>query len=151
MREERSAGAVVARLTPDPVYLLLKYRGGHWGHVKGHVEEGESLRETVLRELEEETGVSEAGFVEGFQEGISYTFRRGGDVVDKRVDFFLALTPERDVRVGAPEEHTEVGWFGLEEALDRVTFEDSRDVLVAAHERLEEEGQARLDRFEDQG
>ena len=45
-----------------PLYLLLKrqpHRGGFWQPVTGGVEEGEDLKETALRELNEETGITE--------------------------------------------------------------------------------------------
>ena len=37
--------------------LLLMYRRGKWDLPKGHAEDGESIEETALREVEEETGV----------------------------------------------------------------------------------------------
>ena len=41
----RSAGMVLYRKSSDdekPIFLLLNYDEGHWGFVKGHVEDGES-------------------------------------------------------------------------------------------------------------
>lgn len=148
MADEHSAGAIVARLSPERRYLLLRYRGGHWGHVKGHVEAGEELEETVRREAQEETGLTELTFVDGFREAMTYTFQRGGDPVHKRVDMFLAVTDEEEIEVGAPDEHTDIGWFSYDIALDQVTFDEARDVLEAAHEHLDEAGQASLERFE---
>jgi 8-oxo-dGTP pyrophosphatase MutT (NUDIX family) len=145
--DEHSAGAVVARLDPRR-YLLLQYRGGHWGHVKGHVEEAESLRETVVREAEEETGLDDLSFIDGFREAMTYTFHRGDEPVEKRVDVFLTVTEESDVEVLAPQEHTDIGWFSYEEALEQVTFDEAREVLEAAHEHLDEVQQASLERFE---
>lgn len=147
MRTEHSAGAVIARLEPERCYLLLKYKGGYWGHVKGHIEEGERLEETIRREAEEETGLTDLRFVDGFEEEIRYVFRRGADTVKKRVDFRLALTDEADVEVAAPEEHTDIGWFSYEEARERITFDDARRVLDAAKARLDERRQASLDGF----
>lgn len=148
MADEHSAGAVVVRTSPKRRYLLLKYRGGHWGHVKGHVEEGEDLRETVRREAEEETGIEDLRFVDGFREAMTYTFQRGDTPVNKRVDMFLAVTDTEDVAVHAPQEHTDIGWFEYEEALETVTFGEAREVLEAAHAHLDEAEQASLDRFE---
>ena len=40
-------------------YLLVKGRkSGKWGFPKGHMELGETERETAIRELKEETGIS---------------------------------------------------------------------------------------------
>lgn len=147
MREEHSAGAVVATSGTDRRYLLLEYKGGHWGHVKGHVEEGESLEETIRREAEEETGLTELCFVDGFEETVRYTFHRGSGRVRKRVDFRLATTEQTDVEVAEPEEHTDVGWFAYEAAREKSTYEEARSVLEAAQQHLEERKQASLDRF----
>ena len=45
---------------------------GHWGFVKGHVEDNETEKETALRELKEETGLSKVEFIEGFKEKTHY-------------------------------------------------------------------------------
>lgn len=55
-REVCAAGGLVSNLRGD--YLLIK-RGGLWDLPKGHQEEGEAIEETALREVGEETGVSE--------------------------------------------------------------------------------------------
>ena len=87
MSSEKSCGAVVFRQNQDRKYLLLHYEGGHWDFVKGHVERGETEKETVLRETEEEAGITDAKFVEGFRHRISYYYRRAGRTVYKEVVF----------------------------------------------------------------
>ena len=58
--EQTSAGAVIYRdLLDGREYLLLQYLGGHWDFVKGKTEAGESLKDTVIRETQEETGISD--------------------------------------------------------------------------------------------
>ncbi len=38
--------------------LLMIFREGHWDLPKGHLDEGETIEECAMREVEEETGVS---------------------------------------------------------------------------------------------
>lgn len=65
--DEHSCGIVVFRNENGiRCYLLLHYPSGHWDFPKGHVEEREKRHETALRELEEETGISNLQFVENF-------------------------------------------------------------------------------------
>ena len=60
MKREKSCGVLVLRQQEDELYVvLLRHRfGGHWSFPKGHVEAGESERQTALREVREETGLT---------------------------------------------------------------------------------------------
>lgn len=75
---EKSCGAVVFARTPDIKFLLLQYGAGHWDFVKGNVELNETEMDTAMRELREETGISDAKFIEGFRERIDYFYKRQG-------------------------------------------------------------------------
>ena len=56
MERERSAGAIIFREEKRKIYyLLLHYESGHWDFPKGHVEKEEKEKETVKREIREET------------------------------------------------------------------------------------------------
>jgi 8-oxo-dGTP pyrophosphatase MutT (NUDIX family) len=74
-------------------------QGGHWDFVKGHVEKNESERETVLRETEEEVGIADPKFVEGFRQPISYYYTRGGKTIYKKVIFYLIESQTDAVRL----------------------------------------------------
>ena len=66
--------------------VLLRHRfGGHWSFPKGHVEAGETERQTALREVKEETGLS-IRLYDGFRESVEY-FPQAG--VKKQVVYFL--------------------------------------------------------------
>ena len=68
MIREKSCGAVVFIKKEDQTkYLLLNYAAGHWDFVKGNVEPNETEKETVLRELKEETAITDAHIHRGFQ------------------------------------------------------------------------------------
>ena len=60
MKREKSCGVLVLRRQEEELYVvLLRHRfGGHWSFPKGHVEAGESERQTALREVREETGLT---------------------------------------------------------------------------------------------
>ena len=90
MLREKSCGAVVFIRKDDAAkYLLLNYAAGHWDFVKGNVEANESEKQTVVRELQEETSITGAQFIDGFREAIAYFYRRQGLTVHKEVIFFL--------------------------------------------------------------
>lgn len=134
MAKERSYGAVVVRQDTDRQYLILQYGAGHWDLVKGHGIRGETEEETVLRELEEETGITRTAFIPGFREEIHYFFQRRGRTVYKEVVYYLIETPEEAVALS--DEHIAYQWLPYGEALRAITFENSRRVVAGAHEHL---------------
>ena len=134
--DEKSCGIVVFR-EEDGVrkFLLLHYPNGHWDLAKGHVEEGESEMETARRELEEETGISNVNFLDGYREQISYEYYRpGGKLSNKEVIFFLAKT--RDENIELSHEHQNSVWLEYKAALDRLTFDNAKQLLEKAEKFL---------------
>ena len=80
---ETSCGVVLVNFGS---ILLLQYPQGHWDFPKGHVEEGDvDRRATAARELQEETGISDAAFIEEFEYKTAYNFRHKGKRIDKQV------------------------------------------------------------------
>src|SRR5271157_749655 len=135
---EKSCGAVVFKKNGEVKYLLLHYEAGHWDYVKGQVEPHESERETVLRELQEETGITEASFIEGFREVISYFYRREGKTVNKEVIFYLIESQESEVRLSY--EHIGFEWLNYDKAMARLTFSNAKKVLEKANDFLKRLG-----------
>jgi bis(5'-nucleosidyl)-tetraphosphatase len=135
MPSEKSCGAVILRRNGVNKYLLLHYEGGHWDFVKGHVEKNESEKQTALRETEEEAGITDLTFVEGFRETISYFYRRAGRTVRKDVVFYLLETKTEAVRLS--REHVGFEWLAYDRAMERLTYKNAKDTLQKAQEFLE--------------
>ncbi len=139
-----SAGGVVVQERDGLLQVVLC---GHaaikqWRLPKGTPDPGETLEQTALREVREETGL-EVKLLAPVNH-ISYWFVRPGDGVrcHKTVHFFL-MEPIG----GSPESHDaefdEVRWFPIEEAVSRLAFEGEarmvheamKQVAGAAHEQ----------------
>ena len=112
-------------------YLLLHYEAGHWDFVKGNVEPKESEKDTVTRELQEETGIADAQFIESFKEKIEYFYRRQGATIHKEVIFFLIETHTKKVKLSY--EHVGYTWLEYQNTMKRLTFKNAKDVLQKAH------------------
>lgn len=142
MLHEKSCGAVVyVKNQANTRYLLLQYAAGHWDFVKGNVEPNETERQTVTRELQEETTITEARFIDGFRESINYFYRRQGLTINKEVVFFIIESQTDKVEVSF--EHTGFVWLDYQHAMERLTFNSSRDVLQKAHDYLLKKGLVR--------
>ncbi len=110
-RNERSAGVVVFYDDPGGrLFLLLDY-GRHWDFPKGHVEKDEDDRTTALRELEEETGLTDVSLNDTFAHEITYYFRdrRTKVLIRKTVVFFLVRDEIEKVTLS----HEHVGYIYL--------------------------------------
>ena len=112
-------------------FLLLNYPTGHWDFVKGKIEQGETLHQTAVRETKEETGISDLEFVEGFEEKINYNFQFEGELIQKEVIFFLAKTKTDTVNVS--HEHLDYTWLDYENALEKVTYQNAKNILSKAN------------------
>lgn len=95
MRKEVSSGGVVVFRN---TVLLLKKFNGDWVLPKGRVEEGESLLETALREVKEETDVD--GRIIYYIDKINYRYRniRDGAIVSKSVHWYYMKTSSMKCR-----------------------------------------------------
>ena len=125
---ERSCGIV---LFHENKVLLLKYKGGgHWDFPKGHIENNESETETALRELKEETGISEVTLFSDFREIIEYSFRKGRSTIKKQVIYFLGETEETNITLS--HEHTNFLWVNSDNALHTITYQTSKSILNTA-------------------
>jgi len=133
---EKSAGAVIVRKKGGTVqYLLLHYESGHWDFPKGHIEKGEKELETVKREIEEETGLRDLEFIEGFKEWIKYFFKHEGKTIFKIVTFYLVETKSEKVKLSF--EHIDYQWLPFKKALKQLTFKNAKKILKEANDFLQ--------------
>ena len=112
----------------------MHYELGHWGFPKGHIEKGETIEDTARREIEEETGISDIDFIEGFKEWIKYFFKLKGKNIFKIVTYLLAETKQKEVKISW--EHTGYKWLPYKEAIKQLTFENTKGILRKANEFL---------------
>ena len=129
-----SAGGVVVRLAEHEPEIVIGSRmrareGVSWVLPKGTPIPGESLEETALREVEEETGLR-VRIVRPVGE-IHYVFTRDGTRVNKTVHHFLML-PVAGTFEGRDREFEEVRWVPLGEALRLLTFPTERSIVEQA-------------------
>jgi 8-oxo-dGTP pyrophosphatase MutT (NUDIX family) len=138
-RQERSAGFLIFHRPPtggpDALKFLLLDYGRHWDFAKGHVDKGESDFDAAVRELREETGITDIQPVGGFEKEISYFFRSSKHgLIRKTVIFFLAEVNKTDVLLS--EEHVGYDFLPYESALKRATFPAAKELIRAAHAYL---------------
>lgn len=154
MPKEKSAGAIIYRKESGNVYyLLLHYpginrKGGHWEFAKGHIENNEAEEAAAIREIKEETGISDVKILPGFKKYIKYFFKKNKKFAKKEsgkpenksawifklVAFFIAETNAKEVSLSS--EHTEFLWLSFNEAYKKVTYKNSKELLKEANNFL---------------
>ena len=125
----KQSGAIFVRLdTKQPqVLLVTAKRNGNWIFPKGHIEKGETAEAAALREAKEEAGV--VGKLIGPAGVLEYGFFG----VNARVEYFLALFTRE---AGPPEDGRKRVWCGLEEALERLSYKNTRKLLRKAWKKV---------------
>ncbi len=136
MYDEISVGSVLYNLDNDfnIIYLILNYSYGHWDFPKGNIEYGESEIDTIKREIMEETGITDIKFINGFRQQISYRYKKKFKLVNKSVIYYIAETKSNNVVLSF--EHTDFAWLNFNDALNRLSFDNSKEILKNAHDFL---------------
>jgi uncharacterized protein involved in tolerance to divalent cations/ADP-ribose pyrophosphatase YjhB (NUDIX family) len=131
---EVSAGGVMYRKNSDQIQIALIHVRNRWGLPKGHVEEGERIEETALREVREETGLE--GRVVKKLGDIRYAYRdttKEGEPIRiyKRVHFYLLRYLKGDVR-DHDHEVDEARWFPMDQVIKNLKFATERKMVHRA-------------------
>ena len=135
MIKETSAGIVLYRKeNAKNLFLLLHYPSGHWDFVKGKMEKDETTHETAIRETKEETGITDIVFAENFEEWIEYNFKYQGELVQKKVVFFLAETKTKEIKIS--HEHIGYIWTDYNASMEKTTFDNAKTILTKAEKLI---------------
>ncbi len=115
-------------------FLLLqnvdKNNKGSWSFPKGHVEDGESPKETALRELKEETGINKVKFIEAPLIHEEYKIKRKGIIFLKINEYFIGFVNDKKVKKQKEEVHN-YKWATYEETLKTfLSFQKTRIIVL---------------------
>jgi bis(5'-nucleosidyl)-tetraphosphatase len=125
---ERSAGIILYRESAmKKFFLLLHYPSGHWDFVKGRIEKNENEKQAAIRETQEETGITDVEFIDGFEEKIHYTYQFFGKIVQKEVVFFLGKTKTEEIKLS--DEHLDHIWLEFDDAFSKTTYQNAKSLL----------------------
>jgi 8-oxo-dGTP pyrophosphatase MutT (NUDIX family) len=129
-----SAGGIVIRFDGSiPQFVAGSRRRERdsrtWTLPKGTPNAGETIEQTALREVAEETGLNVR--ITGPLDSIEYWFVLGGTRIHKTVHYFL-MEPTGGDLSGHDHEFEEVRWVRFDEADSLLTFETERALVAKA-------------------
>ena len=134
-----SAGGVVYQMNSGRLETVLCGRSQpvRWSLAKGTPDDGETLEQTALREVREETGLEVK--IDGSLGSIDYWFAdREKDVRYHKTVHFYLMVPVGGATDQHDPEFDVVQWFDAKEALKTLAYANEVNVLQRALDMIEE-------------
>lgn len=119
---------ILSFITDGKKFLALRnhphpeHGGDFWFVVTGGVEEGESSKEAVAREIKEETGLN---FEKIFPLNWGSVYSWKNEVCEEIN--FLTFVKKREIVLN--EEHIESEWLNMDDFIKRINWEDDKKLL----------------------
>lgn len=122
----------------------MRHGKGRWTFPKGHRDLGETLIETAIREIKEETGLVNLHYVAPVGK-TSFRFRKEGQLIEKSVQFFLfEAAPDAKEILTGEEEIWEAIWVPVDQLFDTVGYMNLAELLVRALRIISHEQRRKL-------
>ena len=125
-----AAGGVVRRKDGK---LLAIFRRGKWDLPKGKVEKGEFYKQTALREVQEECGLSKIEIGKRLEDTYHTYSEKGRTILKRTIWYEMLLTDDEETVPQTEEDITEVKWFDYQSVGDimKNTYESLKDTIIA--------------------
>lgn len=118
MMKAESAGGVIVNELNEVVIVFTNNKS--WQFPKGEVEKGESYIQTAIREIREETGLTDIKLIKKLP---MYNRVRGN--VSRDIHYFLFKTKKQELRPSMEVSVCE--WVSIEKAEEKITYEEDKE------------------------
>lgn len=134
---EPTAGGIVFRRTPDDKVeiLLIQDAKDRWTIPKGHIEEGETAKQTAAREIHEEAGLSEVDVLDWLGK-IHFRYRRIDKLVLMTTQIYLVRAKGDTNAIQKEDWMNDIKWFPFNEAFDLIEYEDIGKLMLLAMKKI---------------
>ncbi len=135
---EPTAGGIVFR--PDKTgkdieILLIQDSKGRWTIPKGHIEPGETARQTAVREIGEEAGLFHIEVLTWLGK-IQFQYRRIDKLVLMTTQIYLVRALDQ-AEIPTKEQWMKgIKWFRFNDALDAIEYEDIEKLMLLAKNKI---------------
>lgn len=140
--KEATAGGVVWRRNPknNQIEILLhKDPKERWTIPKGHIEPGETARETAEREIREETGLREMRVMNWLGK-INFQYRRQNSLILMTTQIYLVQALGDTDKLQKEDFMKSIGWLEANDALDKIEYEDIGKLILIGLKEIRNAG-----------
>lgn len=139
VRETTAGGVVFRRSKAGEVEILLTQDAkDRWTIAKGHIEPGETPRQTAEREIQEETGLKEMKVMNHLGK-TQFRYRRQNSLVLMTMHIFLVKALGDTDKLTKEEWMNGIGWFPFNKALDMIEYEGIEKLMLLASKQIRQE------------
>ena len=135
---EPTAGGIVFRMTADQrdiEILLIQDSKDRWTIPKGHIEPGETAKQTAVREIGEESGLKNVDVLAWLGK-IHFKYRRLDKLVLMTTQVYLVQSLDKNERPTKEKWMNGIRWFSFAEALDAIEYADIEKLMLIAKNKI---------------
>ena len=135
---EPTSGGIVFRITPDGKdieVLLIQDSKNRWTIPKGHIEQGETAKQTAIRELGEEAGLQHIRVLTWLGK-IHFKYRRLDKLVLMTTQVYLVRALDKSETPTKERWMNGIRWFRFNDALEAIEYEDIEKLMLIAKKKI---------------
>lgn len=137
MREPTAGGIVFRtnRQTNDIDILLIQDSKSRWTIPKGHIEPGETAKQTAIREIGEESGLFHIQVLAWLGK-IHFQYRRVDKLVLMTTQIYLVRALDDSETPTKEQWMKGIKWFKFQDAIEAIEYEDIEKLMLLAHNKI---------------
>ena len=119
----------------DIEVLLIQDSKNRWTIPKGHIEQGETAKQTAIREIGEESGLHHVQVLTWLGK-IHFKYRRLDKLVLMTTQIYLVQALDAHEHPTAEKWMKGIEWFSFADALDAIEYEDIEKLMLIAKKKI---------------
>lgn len=135
---EPTAGGIVFRISKvdnDIEILLIQDSKGRWTIPKGHIEHGETAKQTAIREIGEEAGLFHIDVLLWLGK-IHFQYRRVDKLVLMTTQIYLVKSLDDHEKPTKEQWMRGIKWFKFKDAIEAIEYEDIEKLMWVAKNKI---------------